>query len=61
MCIRDRSSTVINLVIFTFLVVERVILIQYGVADKTQLIYTLFTLDVAPVSYTHLDVYKRQA
>ena len=37
------SSTVINLVIFTFLVVERVILIQYGVADKTQ----LFTLDVA--------------
>ena len=41
------SSTVINLVIFTFLVVERVILIQYGVADKTQLIYTLFTLDVA--------------
>ena len=40
------SSTVINLVIFTFLVVERVILIQYGVADKTQLIYTLFTLDV---------------
>ena len=41
------SSTVINLVVFTFLVVERVILIQYGVADKTQLIYTLFTLDVA--------------
>lgn len=40
------SSTVINLVIFTFLVVERVILIQYGVADKTQLIYTLFTIDV---------------
>ena len=37
---------VINLVIFTFLVVERVILIQYGVADKTQLVYTLFTIDV---------------
>lgn len=40
------SSTVINLVVFTFLVVERVILIQNSVADKTQLIYTLFTLDV---------------
>ena len=40
------SSTVINLVVFTFLVVERVILIQNSVADKTQLIYTLFMLDV---------------
>lgn len=40
------SSTVINLVVFTFLVIERVILIQNSVADKTLLIYTLFTLDV---------------
>ena len=40
------SSTVINLVVFTFLVIERVILIQNSVADKKQLIFTLFTLDV---------------
>ena len=40
------SSTVINLVVFTFLVIERVILIQNSVADEKQLIFTLFTLDV---------------
>ena len=40
------SSTVINLVVFTFLVIERVILILNSVADKKQLIFTLFTLDV---------------
>ena len=40
------SRTVINLVVFTFLVIERVILIQNSVADKKQLIFTLFTLDV---------------
>ena len=34
------SSTVINLVVFTFLVIERVILIQNSVADKKQLIFT---------------------
>ena len=37
---------VINLVVFTFLVIERVILIQNSVADKKQLIFTLFTIDV---------------
>lgn len=40
------ASTVINLILFTFFVVERVVLIQMGVADKTQIIYTLFMLDV---------------
>ena len=40
------SSTVINLIVFTFLVIERVILIQNSVADEKQLIFTLFTLDV---------------
>jgi hypothetical protein len=40
------ASTVINLIIFTIFVVERVVLIQMGVADKTQIIYTLFMLDV---------------
>ena len=40
------SSTIINLVVFTFLVIERVILIQNSVADKKQLIFTLFTIDV---------------
>ena len=34
------ASTVINLILFT------VVLIQMGVADKTQIIYTLFMLDV---------------
>lgn len=40
------ASTVINLILFTIFVVERVVLIQMGVADKTQIIYTLFMLDV---------------
>jgi hypothetical protein len=40
------ASTVINLILFTVFVVERVVLIQMGVADKTQIIYTLFMLDV---------------
>ena len=44
------SSTVINLVVFTFLVIERVILIQNSVADEKQLIFTLFTLDVVLLS-----------
>ena len=32
----------------------------YGVAQAAAMLATLRKLDVEPVSYTHLDVYKRQ-
>ena len=52
------SSTVINLVVFTFLVIERVILIQNSVADKKQLIFTLFTIDVVLLTVYTSICYK---
>lgn len=43
-------SFIIYMVIYTFLVVERVILIQNHVADTKELAFTLFSIDIVMVS-----------
>ncbi|WP_455721983.1 hypothetical protein [Agathobacter sp.] len=43
-------SFIIYMVIYTFLVVERVILIQNHVADAKELAFTLFSIDIVMVS-----------
>lgn len=44
------SSTLVYMVIYTFLVIERAILIRQGAADRDQLMYTLFTIIVVMVT-----------
>ena len=55
MCIRDRNETALNVALSR-------IMTDLAIDERTaQWLTTGFMLTMAAVSYTHLDVYKRQA
>ena len=65
MCIRDRASPLNSktpVIIAVVVGVIAVCLVIFGVAAATKRIFLdLQESALEPVSYTHLDVYKRQA
>ena len=66
MCIRDSSCTGVDPHAFDKLaqMVEEIYIpanITYIAPDAFENLTNLIYIEVAPVSYTHLDVYKRQS
>ena len=59
---RNYVSTVLRLIIYPIfiLILMKMINTFAGVNDSKQILLTVYIASITPVSYTHLDVYKRQ-